>query len=364
MEFIILVVLGILSWLAGLALDRLLKRRLQTFPEENVYILPGFFRQPLLLAALLLIPLEIFLPLAWVFGPEEGMGIGLGLGLPALMLPLLGFALAMLWIHYGAVVLTQKGVRRVTLTGQREIPYEDLREIEQKLFFLTPVTVLQGCGEIIRFPRQIENHPDLYLVLTDIVETNQKALGPKQAGGKEAAAFPFTFGISARRMMWEKIAFGLLMLIFAVLATLGIWIQLGQGMAPPFSLESFFIIGLFFLPFGIIFPILVVMAYRRTIHPELPNKFVLHRDRIDVIYPHHRQECYQIQDLESIRLIPIQSTLRSSYDGVQVSQPVTHHELQITFTDGKAIKLPPNRLSLFNQTPENLRRIFRELYHI
>jgi 16S rRNA G527 N7-methylase RsmG len=65
-----------------------------------------------LLVALVLIPLEIILPLAWLLRPEDGIDIGLGLGLPAVMLPLLAFALTMLWIYYGAVALTQDGVWR------------------------------------------------------------------------------------------------------------------------------------------------------------------------------------------------------------------------------------------------------------
>lgn len=115
------------------------------------------------------------------------------------------------------------------------------------------------------------------------------------------------------------------------------WIEIGLRlglpalMLPPLTLESFFIIALFFLPFGIFFPILVVIAYRQTIHPEKPNRFVLHRDRIEVFYPHHRQECYQVRDLESVRLIPIQSTLKGSYDGVRVDQPLTHHERHLYF---------------------------------
>ena len=364
MEWIILAVLGGLSWLASLGLDRLLIRRLQSFPKDRVFIIPGFFRLPLLLVALVLIPLEIVFPLVWFLGPEEGIGIGLGLSLPVLMLPLQAFALAMLWIHYGAVILTGEGIRRVYLIGQHDIPYEDLRAVEQKLFFLTPVTVLKGCGDVLRFPRQIQNHPDLFMAVKDILEANRNAMGLPHGSQENVVVFPFAFGISPRRLLWERIAFALLLLIFAVLATLGIWIQLGQGMVPPFTLESFFLIGLFFIPFGIIFPILVVIAYRQTIDPEKPIRFVLHQDRIDVFYPHHHQECYRVQDLESVRLKPIHSNLKSSFDGVRVSQQLTHYELILEFLGGKRFVLTPNRLALFKQTPEGLRNYFRELYDI
>ena len=364
MEFLILIVLGGLSWVAGLAPDRLLKRRLQSFPKDRVFIIPGFFRQPLLLVALVLIPLEIIFPLAWLLVPEDGIGIGLGLGLPALMLPLLAFALAMLWTHYGAVILTDEGIRRVYLIGQHDITYGDLREVEQKFHFLTPVTVVKGCGETFRFPRQIQDHPELFMVVKVILETNRKAMRLSYTSQEGAVDFPFAFGVSPRRLLWERIAFALLLLIFAVLATLGIWIQLGQGMIPPFTLESLFLIGLFFIPFGIIFPILVVIAYRQTIDPEKPIRFVLHRDRIEVFYPHHRQECYRVRDLESVSLKPSQSNLKSSFDGVRVSQQLTHYELIIEFLGGKTVILTPNRLSLFNQTPEGLWNNFRELYDI
>ena len=163
--------------------------------------------------------------------------------------------------------------------------------------------------------------------------------------------------------MWEKIAFALLMLIFAVLSTLGIWILLAQEMLPPFSLESFFLIGLFFIPFGIIFPFLVVIAYRQTVNPDKPIRFVLHRDRIDVFYPHHRQECFAVSDL-SVRLNPIQSTIKSEFDGVTVGDEVTHYELILQFSGGKSFSLTPNRLAMFGKTSELLRNVFRELYGI
>ena len=239
MAFIILAVLGGLSWLASFGLDQLLKHRLRVYQAERVYIIPGFFRQPLLLVALVLIPLEVVLPLAWLLRPEDGIDIGLGLGLPAVMLPLLAFALMMLWIHYGAVVLTEERVRRYYLIGHREIPYRDIRAVEEKMHFLTPVTVVEGCGEKIRFPRQVQNHPQLYLALDERQAANRKALGLHVKREKQTIEFPFTFGISAKRLMWEKIAFALLMLIFALVATLGIWIQLAQDMLPPFTLESF-----------------------------------------------------------------------------------------------------------------------------
>ena len=255
MELIILAVLGGLSMLAGFGLDRLLKRRLKFFPEDRVFIIPGFFRQPLLLVVLALIPLEIILPLAWLLGPENGVGFALGLGLPALLLPLLAFALMMLWVHYGAVILTQEGVWRYYLIGHREIPYQELLAVEQKTYFLTPVTSVDGCTQTIRFPRQIQKHPELYLALCDQLQANRKALGVSPGSGDDAIDFPFEFGISPRRLMWERVAFVLLMLIFAVLATLGIWIQLSQGLLLPFTLESFFIIALFFIPFASSIPL-------------------------------------------------------------------------------------------------------------
>jgi len=362
MEFIILTVLGGLSWLAGFGLQKLLKYRLRRFPEESIYIIPGFFRAPLLLVALVLMPLEVILPLAWLLGPENGINLGLGLGLPALMLPLLAFALIMLWIHYGAVVLTPEGVRRYELIGHREIPYRNIRAVEQKIYFLTPVTSVEGCSETIRFPRQIQNHPELYLALCGRLQANGKALGDSPASRDGVVDFPFEFGIRPSRLMWEKIAFVLLMLIFAIVATMGIWIQLAQGLLPPFTLESFFIIALFFIPFGIFFPILVIIAYRKTIDPDKPNRFVLHRDRIEVFYPHHRQECYFVKDLLAVELIPIQTKIKSSYGGVTVSQGLTHYEFRMRFTGGKRFIIPPNRLALFNQNPEDLRRVFRVLY--
>ena len=108
----------------------------------------------------------------------------------------------------------------------------------------------------------------------------------------------------------------------------------------------------------------MVIAYRQTIDPEKPIRFVLHRDRIEVFYPHHRQECYRVRDLESVSLKPSQSNLKSSFDGVRVSQQLTHYELIIEFLGGKTVILTPNRLSLFNQTPEGLWNNFRELYDI
>jgi hypothetical protein len=182
------------------------------------------------------------------------------------------------------------------------------------MHFLTPVTVVEGCEGKFRFPRQIQNHPQLYMALDERQTANRKALGLHVKREKQTIEFPFTFGISAKRLMWEKIAFVLLMLIFALAATLCIWIQLAQDMLPPFALGSFFIIALFFFPFGILFPILVVIAYRQTIHPDKPNRFVLHRDRIEVFYPHHRQACYDIRDLQAVRLNPIQTKIKSEFD--------------------------------------------------
>ena len=364
MEIIILVVLGGLSWLANLSMDRLLKRRLRSFQDESVHMIPGFFRQPLLLVVLVLIPLEFILPIAWFIRPVNGIGTGIGLVLPALLLPLLAFALVMLWIHYGAVVLTPESVRRYTLFGYHEIPYRDIREVEQKLFFLTPVTVVSGCGEMLRFPRQIQDHPQLVMALRDIRKANLESLGVQSATKEQRVEFPYSFGISPRRLMWEKIAFALLLLIFAVLSTLGIWIQLAQDMLPPFTLESFFLIGLFFIPFGIIFPILVIVAYRQTIRPDKPTRFVLYEERIDVFFPHHRQECYAVSDLNSVRLNPIQSVVKGEFDGVTVTDQAIHYELILQFSGEKEFSLTPNRLALFGKSPELLRSVFRELYDL
>jgi hypothetical protein len=364
MEFVILIVLGALSWLANLGLDWVLKRRLRQFEPENVYIIPGFFRQPLLLVAVVLIPLEIVLPLAWIFRPMGGIGTNIGLLLPALMLPLLAFALVMLWIHDGAIVLEDGRIRRLYLVGGHDFPLQDLREIAQKMFFLTPVTIARGGGQQLRFPRRIQNHPELYLRLSERIQANQTDLGLAPPADGEAIRFPYTFGISAKRLLWEKIAFAILMLILAVLASLGIWIQLAQDLLQPFTWESLFIIALFFIPFGILFPILVVAIYRKTTDPETPTRFVLYRDRIEVFYPREVQECYALDDLAAVRLIPVQSTLKSEFDGAVVAEQVINYHFQLQFAGGKTFTLAPNRLAMFRQTPEALRAVFKHFYGV
>ncbi len=364
MEILILLVLGGLTWLVDLALQKSLEKRLRAHLAKDVYVMPSFFRKPLLLVALVLIPLEIVLPLAWLIRPVNGIEIGIGLGLPAIMLPLLVFALVMIWIHFGAIALTGESVKRYFLIGHNEIPFREIQAIKQNIYFLSPVTTVASAGKKIRFPRQMQGHPQLYLALCDKLKTNQQAAGLSRSGEGKTVEFPFSFGISPKRLMWEKIAFVFLMVIFAVVATMGIWIQLAQDLVPPFTLESLFIFGLFFVPFGVIFPILVVMVYKQTIDPDQPFRFVLHRDRIELFYPHQRQESYPVSDLQSVLLRPLQANLKSSFDGVTVSEQITQHEFMLQFAGGKTFTLTPNRLALFKQTPEQLRRIFRDYYGI
>jgi hypothetical protein len=364
MEWIILAGLGGLTWLVDLALEKSLERRVHAYCVEDVYFIPSFFRKPLLLVALVLIPLEIVFPLAWLIRPVNGIEIGIGLGLPALMLPILIFALVMLWIHFGVVVLTTGSVRRYFLVGYVKIPYREIQSIKQKIFFLSPVTVVESSAKKIRFPRQIQDHPQLYLSLSTKHKDNQPAMSSNSTKEENSLKFPYSFGISPERLMWEKIAFVLLLLIFAVLATMGVWIQKTQEMLLPFTLESLFIIGLFFVPFGLIFPVLVVIAYKQTIHPDRPVRFLLHRDRMEMFYPHHRQEIYPVGDLQSVRLKPVHGKVRSSFDGVILSEQMTHYEIVLQFKSGKMFTLTPNRLALFKQTPEHLRSAFRDGYGI
>ncbi|MFW5714065.1 MAG: hypothetical protein ACOCYU_05285 [Brevefilum sp.] len=364
MEVLILLALGGLTWLADFALEKSLENRVSAYPAEDVYFIPSYFRKPLLLVAVVLIPLEIVVPLAWVIRPVNGIEIGIGLGLPAIMLPLLVFALVMIWIHFGAIVLTGKSVKRYFLIGFVEIPFREIHAIKQDIHFLSPVTTVAGASKKIRFPRQMQGHPQLYLVLCDKLKTNQQTDIIALSSDEKGFEFPFTFGVSPKRLIWENVAFVLLLLIFAVVATMGIWIQLAQDMLPPFTYESLLIIGLFFVPFGVIFPILVVIVYKQTVDPDQPVRFVLHRDRIEVFYPHQRQECYQVSDLQSVSLRPLQANLKSSFDGVTVSEQITHYEFVLQFTGGKIFTLTPNRLALFKQTPEHLRSIFRDCYGI
>ena len=362
MEVVILIVLGGLGWLASLGVEKMLQRRLRPFEPQNTYVIPGYFRQPLLMVAVVLIPLEIILPLAWLLRPVNGIGIHIGLLLPALMLPLLAFSISMVWIHYGAVVLDGQRIRRLYLVGQREMLCQDITGLAQKMFFLTPVTVVRGGGDRLRFPRSIRGHPELYQRLSDLIQGGQVSPGAARSADGAAPGFPYAFGIHPKRMLWEKIAFALLMLIFAVLATLGLWIQLAQEMLPPFTWESLFLILLFLIPFGVLFPILLVIVYRQVTDPDTPVQFVLEQDWIDVIYPGQRRDSFAVDTLESVQLIPVQYRVKSEFDGAVVSDRVTRYEFQIRFTGSQCITLTPNRMAMFRQTPEKLRAVFRALY--
>ncbi len=358
---LIVMAFTLLGRLAKTLMDRSLQKRLEKEPPgTRAFLIPPFFNGILLMVVLILIPVEIGLPLAWLTQSLTDITMEIGLFIPAIMLPFHLFAILMIQHNFGAVTVTDTRVTRFYLLGKKTIPLADLQRINVRALGLPPAVALKGAGKTIRFPRAVDGYPELLARLKEGARISLAGKGP--AG----IQFPYIFEITDRRMRLEIISGLLLILIWIGLSLIGLWIPLIQGGVPPFSPDNLLrILPGILIIFGLMMLFLitiVIILYRNTLAPALIRRIILTETDICVQTIRGEQDCYAVEDLRRVVLGPVVVHAEASFDDEEVSAQTTDYDLHIQFKGGMDIHLKANRLKVFKQTPEEILEAFQALY--
>ncbi len=363
-EFIgvlIIMAFTLLGRLVKTGMDRSLEKRLQKEPPgTNIYLIPPFFNGILLMVILVLIPIEIGLPLAWLTQSLTDITMEIGLLIPAIMLPFHLFAILMVRHNFGAVTVNDQKVTRYYLLSKKSLPLSTLKKINVKAIGLPPAIALKGARTTIRFPRSVEGYPELLARLKEGTRISLAGKGPADI------QFPYIFEITDGRMRLEIISGLLLILIWIGLSLIGLWIPLIQGAIPPFSPNNLLrilpgVLIIFGLMMLFLIPI-VILLYRKNLAPGLIRRIILTETEICAQYINGEKDCYAVEELQRILLGPVEVNVEASFDDQDVEATTTDYDLHIQFEGGLEIHLKADRLKVFKQTPEEILEAFQTLY--
>jgi hypothetical protein len=351
------------------ALKKVLERRLTRRIRKNetggrAFRIPSFFTSVLLMVILILIPLLIFLPVAWLNRANSAVGAGLGLGVPALMSPLLLFAVLMVRHNFGAVVITSRKITRYYLFTKKCVPLSDITRINVRVFGLPPALAVRSAGKRITFPRSIQGYPELLKILRLYTGLSTRKPAKKSVRAGPPLRFPYTLRIAKGRMALEVIAMLLLIIIYLGLSLIGLWIPLLQGTIPPFTGDDLLGIGVLFTLISLIFIPILILAGKESFDRKKPLRFLLTKDHIQITYPLDRKTVFPAKSLEKVWLQPVAVPVRSSYQGAVVRGKTTIYNVCLRFAGGKEIVLKPSRVRLFQLSPEETVEIFETLYSL
>ncbi len=357
-----LVILGfsLLAYLVNKGIYVIFKKRLQKEPPDSqVFFIPPFFNGALMIVVLLLIPLEILLPIAWLNQSATGITIEIGLLIPAMMLPFLLIALLSIRHNSGAVVISGQKLIRYTLFGKKTLSLSQIERINVKAFGIPATVAVKGGGKKIRFPRAVQNYPQL---LKQLQEATQLSTQNKQRTSS-GIRMPHTIGISQGRMTLEVVSMMILVLIYLGISLIPLWSLLWQGKAPPFNQNNLLTIGIFFGLVSLIFIPLLVLVGIKSFGKKALIKIVLYQDRIQFHHSGGKIKTYLASDLEKVWLRPVQANIRSSYGGLRVRGTTTNYALMLRFaSELEDIEIDANRLTTFKITPEAALETFEMAY--
>lgn len=363
---VIVAIFGLFAHFVKKGMDGILSKRLQKEPPETqVFFIPPFFTGALLMCILLLLPLELLLPLAWLNSRGTGVEAGLGLGVPLIMLPILLFAVLMVRHNFGAVVIDSRRLTRYYLVGKKTLALRELRRIKVKTFGLPPALVVRGDKKSIRFPRAVQGYPTLLKLIQTYtglsIHKQPERSSPSQDRGTH---LPYKFEIPKWRMILEFVAMILLILIYFALASSGLWVLLLQGSVPPFAKDDVLTIAIIFGLVSLIFIPVLILGARQSFGRHHPIQIALTGEAVHIHYRFGREECFPVGCLEKVWLQPVPVRVRAKYGGAFVRSSTTTYDLRLRLTDGREIKFNAFRLSLFGLTPEALLEVFNDHYSL
>jgi hypothetical protein len=357
-------VMALIGRLLNTLLEKILKNRLKKTKEAGpVFHIPPYFRTQLLAVIIILLPIEIILPIAWVIGHNQEVDSGIGLVLPLVMLPVLLFPLLFTWYNFGAVQLTSQGVTRYYLIGKKSMRYSDIKRIKTNVLGLPMALALRSSKRQIKFPTTISGYPQILKTVRAYTQLSTiKPTKNKKQKAKQPLHFPVVLTTSTTRFTLEIISFILLCFIFFGLSTLGLWIPLFKGHIPPFTFNDLLGILLIFVLSNLIFIPVLIMLFLQSFGPKSLKKITLRKDAMIFEHPFGKKETFQIQSLERVWLQPVRQRVRGRSGGVVVSGTTTIYEFRLKFQGRDEMTLKRISIALLGTTPEALFEIFERLY--
>ncbi len=358
------VVMNLIGRLLNTLLEKILKDRLKKNKESGpVFHIPPYFRTQLLAVIIILLPIEIILPIAWLIGQNAEVDSGIGLVLPLVMLPVLLFPLFFTWHNFGAVQLNSQGVTRYYLIGKKSMRYADIKRIKTNALGLPMALALRSSKRRIKFPTTISGYPQILKTVRAYTQlSTKKPTKNKKQNAQKPLQFPVVLTTSTTRFTLEIISFILLCFIFFGLSTLGLWIPLIKGYIPPFTFNDLLSILLIFVLSNLIFIPVLIMLFLQSFGPKSLKKIILRKEAIIFEYAVGEKETFQTESLERVWLQPVRQQVRGRSGGVVVRSTTTIHEFRLTFKGREEMTLKRSRISLFGTTPEALLETFERLY--
>jgi hypothetical protein len=369
--FILIIGMFLLNFLSQALkkfLDRqLIKRIKKQKPEGRIFTIPSFFTGVMILVLMLLVPVDLFLIFgglySLIFQTDGGVGISLGLGLPALLSPILLFAIALIRHNSGAVVVEGQEITRYRYFSHKTRRFSDLNRIKISPWGFPSVVHLKSPGPDLRFPTSISGYPELLKIIQAYTGlSTRKASRKKGSAPADQVHFPYTIGMSKGRWTLELISAGLVVLIYLAMASAGLWIMLLRDDIPPITGEDLLVAGFIFVLVSLVFGPFMFMVIHQTIKPKSPTRITFSKELIKIYYGNHREATFPSTALQKVWLQPVRRRVRSSYGGARVASGVTMHELHLKFRGEEEIVLSRSNLSLFKISPEALLENLENLY--
>lgn len=369
----LLLILGFLGInLISQALRKLLDRRLlrrihKRHPRGQVYTIPTFFTGVMILVLILIVPMDLFLIVggiaSWLSRSEGGVGLSLGLGLPALLSPVLLFAIGMVRHNSGAVVIDGQEISRYRYFSRKSLQLTEITEIKRNRFAFPTAVLLKSKVGKLRFPTSINGYPELLKIIQSYsglsAQSPRKNTAPAR---REAVYFPYSLGMSRTRQALEAFGAGLIVVIYLAMAFAGLWILLLRGDIPPVDVADLLAAGIIFVLVSLIFGPFMVMVLEERFNPKNPTRITFTQEVIQMEYGRRKEKTFPASQLEKFWLKPVSRRVRSSYGGARVATSLQAYELHLQIRGEPDIALTRAKLNGWQTTPEDLLENLESLY--
>lgn len=339
-------------------LDRWFDKRQEQFKlnaSGEVYAIPAFARQTCILVVLLFIMVDVILFTASLHPEGTGIAPAAGIGVPLLLAPLMIFCLYMILHHSGVVVLTGDAIILRRLWGEKQLPYHEITEVKESSLWSPFNMVIKGTHAKLSIPRSIENFPELYGAL--MRQITRKPGVPEITRETDFPSFPYHLAPTRKARIFSIGGSCLLIILYLGIGLAGFWVPRIQAKPPAYDF-AFFLFGaisLFFLPAIFIF-------VKGMIAAKQPIEMTLTAESISFRLPGKSWQTLPVEQISAIRLEPVKIPISVTSSPVRLWTKGTAYRI-ILKTNTQQLMIEQDRARQFGFQPEQLYRVFQQLYH-
>ncbi|HPM09873.1 MAG TPA: leucine-rich repeat domain-containing protein [Paludibacter sp.] len=348
---IILITFGLNRWIGKR--EEQLKLNLNT--SGRVYAIPAGGRAGCIFVLLLKIMVDVFLFIASLHPEETGVAPAAGIGIPLLFSPLIIICLYIL-VHYdGFIVLTGDAIILRRLWGEKRLPYHEITDVKESSLWLPFNMIIKGTHTKLSIPRSIEKFPELYGALMQ--QITRKPSVPDITRKFDAPSFPYHLALTRKARIFSIGGSCLLVVLYLGIGLAGFWVPYIQAKPPAYDF-AFFLFGaisLFFLPAIFIF-------VKGMIAAKQPIEMILTAQSIGFRFPGKSWQTWPIEQISAIRLEPVKINISVKNSPVFLWSEATAYRI-ILKSNTQQLMIEQDRIRQFGFQPEQLYRVFQQLYH-